>query len=760
MTDPAIAHNLHALDDSLNDFSEAEARLRSLNAIVHRGNPVPSIRKDNKAPSSSHMTKFRLAQTHESLPPKKVGLSVYIKQQKPSAPLPLQSSLTLSSESNDDSPLKSQKPGDIGCGQQLSSSAADVKAAFFAPSDPSAETGVGVPLVAVPEVTRIHPTSAKPSYRKRYLQMLRAMETDARQRKEEEEQRLVQEERRRTKLREKVIGTEDVGSKFLCVTVDAIKAAEEAKLARMQHESKTQVDPETAKEEERQRQREANKQIAEKTKLLLQAIESKKKAEAEREARLRRKADAIKKKVREVVLELCQRAPRAENSDGGSSSGDDDTPKKVVRVRKPAQFASFEDAQKYFWDSGKHAHGSKVFMSTYPLIKEELVKRGWVENPDFEDSVFDAKFVLKTSDIEYKALRREQVVNHFSKASAITTKVGLMRSLLTLKWFENVEIDTFFPRCYDLNDLDELEDWVEDFKRTACQSLLSKFVAAGGPTGVTDSWGDPMSEEDALKSAQLCILVLEQYLKKSELEAIDEPFDESLQLTPEEWGLILCESSPRIVRPSYCAKIPAAAVPKDAEAPQVSKKKLSKLRPKSASTILARSRQILGEIESRNQQFKIDGVTNTWIIKPAGKSRGRGIICTNKINDMLKHMGMSVSGATSHWVAQKYIENPFLINSKKFDIRQWVIVTDWNPVTIYIYGECYFRLCMQDYNLDTFDPFVHLSNNSIQSTSEGFETIVDDSMYAFPFRRSSEVTLFRWTVEQFEQYIDNLHVSV
>ena len=72
-----------------------------------------------------------------------------------------------------------------------------------------------------------------------------------------------------------------------------------------------------------------------------------------------------------------------------------------VRVRKPAQFASYEEAQKYFWDSGKHAHGCRVFMSTYPLIKEELVKRGWVENPDFEDSVFDAKFVLKTSDIEY-----------------------------------------------------------------------------------------------------------------------------------------------------------------------------------------------------------------------------------------------------------------------------------------------------------------------------------------------------------------------
>jgi hypothetical protein len=410
----------------------------------------------------------------------------------------------------------------------------------------------------------------------------------------------VQEERRRAKLREKVIGSEDVGSKFLCATADALKAAEEARVARQQHESKAQIDPDVAKEEERQRQREANKQIAEKTKLLLQAIETKKKAEAEREARLRRKAEAIKKKVREVVLELCARAPGGDNSDGGSSSGDEDTPKKAVswmraqhavkycnsvqvRVRKPAQFASYEEAQKYFWDSGKHAHGCKVFMSTYPLIKEELVKRGWVENPDFEDCVFDAKFVLKTSDIEYKALRREQVVNHFSKASAITTKVGLMRSLLTLKWFENVEIDSFFPRCYDLNDLDELEDWVEDFKRTACQSVLSKFVAVAGASGVTDSWGDVMSEDDALRCAQLSVLVLEQYLKKSELDSIDEPCDESLQLTPEEWGLILCESSPRIVRPSYCPKVPHAAASKDSEAPAPSKKKLSKLRPQSAS---------------------------------------------------------------------------------------------------------------------------------------------------------------------------------
>eukprot|EP00736_Rhodelphis_marinus_P002754 Rmarinus@m.9867 len=128
-----------------------------------------------------------------------------------------------------------------------------------------------------------------------------------------------------------------------------------------------------------------------------------------------------------------------------------------------------------------------------------------------------------------------------------------------------------------------------------------------------------------------------------------------------------------------------------------------------------------------SSQFDMNGVRNAWIVKPAGKSRGRGIECFSNLIAMMDYTNTT----GQFWVAQKYIETPLLIKEKKFDIRQWVLVTSWNPLVVWFYDENYLRFCCRDFSLDTLgDRYVHLANNSVQKyCSEFGESEIDGNMW-------------------------------
>jgi len=53
------------------------------------------------------------------------------------------------------------------------------------------------------------------------------------------------------------------------------------------------------------------------------------------------------------------------------------------------------------------------------------------------------------------------------------------------------------------------------------------------------------------------------------------------------------------------------------------------------------------------------------------------------------------------------------MNKKKFDIRQWVLVTDWNPLTVWAYEESYIRMAALEYDADSKDRNIHLTNNFV-----------------------------------------------
>ena len=122
----------------------------------------------------------------------------------------------------------------------------------------------------------------------------------------------------------------------------------------------------------------------------------------------------------------------------------------------------------------------------------------------------------------------------------------------------------------------------------------------------------------------------------------------------------------------------------------------------------------------------MNGVHNIWIIKPGNLSRGRGISVSNKLSTILESHDDS-----NQIIVQKYIENPLIILGRKFDIRQWVLVTNLNPLTIWIWEEPYLRFSAEDYNInDMSNLYSHLTNNSIAKHSEHFrETKIEGNMW-------------------------------
>ena len=140
-------------------------------------------------------------------------------------------------------------------------------------------------------------------------------------------------------------------------------------------------------------------------------------------------------------------------------------------------------------------------------------------------------------------------------------------------------------------------------------------------------------------------------------------------------------------------------------------------------------------------QESIDGATNTWIMKPGAKSRGRGVIPQNNLADIMK---LADSSKEEKWVIQKYIEKPLLVHNVKFDIRQWFMVTDWNPLTLYFYQDSYLRFGSKAFTLEDLDPSIHLCNNSIQK-----KFVSSQSKNEASFAQGN-----MWTCQAFKKHLD------
>ena len=75
-------------------------------------------------------------------------------------------------------------------------------------------------------------------------------------------------------------------------------------------------------------------------------------------------------------------------------------------------------------------------------------------------------------------------------------------------------------------------------------------------------------------------------------------------------------------------------------------------------------------------------------------------------------------------VISRYIDNPLLIGSKKFDLRMYVLVTNYRPLKAWSYALGFARFCNEKYSTDIAEidnQFIHLTNVAVQKLSVAYQ---------------------------------------
>ncbi|KAA6373970.1 MAG: putative tubulin polyglutamylase TTLL9 [Streblomastix strix] len=146
-----------------------------------------------------------------------------------------------------------------------------------------------------------------------------------------------------------------------------------------------------------------------------------------------------------------------------------------------------------------------------------------------------------------------------------------------------------------------------------------------------------------------------------------------------------------------------------------------------------------------------------WIAKPLGQAQGRGIFLVSKLAQLSewrvdnRQFGPTIGSKQPSiqtlqnpddqtadqvqdenqqkekdktYLVQKYIDNPFLVGGKKFDLRIYVLVTSFLPLTVWLYRTGFARFSFHRFSMDSADvenSYVHLTNVAIQKHSPTYD---------------------------------------
>ncbi|XP_060983961.1 tubulin monoglycylase TTLL3 isoform X1 [Dama dama] len=395
---------------------------------------------------------------------------------------------------------------------------------------------------------------------------------------------------------------------------------------------------------------------------------------------LRQRGWVEKKMVHHLGTTLPQPHKDLDSSVMGDSDTTEDEDEDEEEAFRPPQLFDFDELLEF-----DDLHGTHALMSR--MVRNEIPYFIWTTRRD----ILDCRFLSK-----------DQMINHYARAGSFTTKVGLCLNLRNLPWFDEADADSFFPRCYRLGAEDDKKAFIEDFWLTAARNVLKLVVKCEWKSNSVEEEEAPRDKQPRKQEKKPvsvspefvdeALRACEEHLNNLAHMDIDKDVETPLYLSPEGWSLFLQR---------YYQVVHEGA-------------ELRYL-----DTQVQRCEDILQQLRAVVPQMDMEGDRNIWIVKPGAKSRGRGIMCMDHLEEMLKLVDCNpMMMKDGKWVVQKYIERPLLIFGTKFDLRQWFLVTDWNPLTVWFYRDSYIRFSTQPFSLKNLDNSVHLCNNSIQKHLE------------------------------------------
>ncbi|XP_043791514.1 tubulin glycylase 3A-like isoform X2 [Apis laboriosa] len=351
-------------------------------------------------------------------------------------------------------------------------------------------------------------------------------------------------------------------------------------------------------------------------------------------------------------------------------------------------------------------HKIFVIYGIFPPIRKPLGQRGWIEkkfirkmlsmSPEISEAGLETVEKLLRCPPNFiwysnkrASIRTEErtIVNKFT-GCYFTSKVDMCNNLENISWFYEADVSNVqFPRCYNVYQPAQIEEFIQDFYITASMGILKWFLFYASIVGPNAVWS-----EDGTIPMKAILFALErcsEYISVCAHEDIDGKDNKDIPIP--DWNEFLSWYKRILQRRAVLQKKNEINIEELLRYTSNTMKRMMQCRP----------------------QTQIDGMRNIWIIKPGDKSLGKGIILKNSLSEILAKINQA-SKECMQYVVQKYIERPLLVHRTKVDIRQWFLITSTQPLTVWMYKDILVRFASKNFTLNNFHESIHLCNTTVQ----------------------------------------------